>query len=127
MTVYQFSFRHHPEYEEKVSLDEISAGVLDCRVFLNDSHDGDSEEIVRSHPRFEECVREGMKIHSEHGAVAVGCHLRWMATPVSNEIVDRLRTQGEEDVQHIRNWKTIETKCNNSILLDYEVELIDND
>ena len=119
MTVYQFSFRH---YWQPFS----SSIMLDCRVWLNDTHDGDSGEIVRSHPRFEECVREGMKIHNEHGSVAVGCHLRWMATPVSNEIVDRLRIRGE-DVQHIRSWRPIETKCNNSILLDYEVELIDND
>lgn len=122
-TVYQFSYRAHPNMEHPLVAGILAAcddtGILDCRDYLASSHD---EETALNHPRFEECVEAGLEILDQYQSIAVGCHLRWMATPVSNEIARRLRTGRVQPL-----FKQMETKCNDVVHLDYEVGLIPNE
>ena len=83
MSVIQFAFRRDWY---------TGPTVLDCRKYMGGCF---SQLAARTHPRFEECVEDGLAIYAEHGEVKVGC-LQGMhrSKAVAAEI--RFRLQEEE-------------------------------
>ena len=95
MTVYQFAYRESnimTRKDDDMIMLSRAPHILDCRDYMKGCF---SVSATRNHPNFTRCVNDGLAIHKETGAVAVGCQQgKHRSRAVAQEILKRLAFDG---------------------------------